>query len=114
MEVFMNLSLDDISDMHIKDLGFDPFRLTKADRKELMQYAFVEDALSEEDAIESQLYPYGRPSKWNEFYNKWLALDLTRTGGFPSVLLGTLFVLTAPFTLSKIWIIDPIMQKIRG
>ena len=98
----MNLSLDDISDMHIKDLGFNPFHLTEADRKELMQYAFVEDALSDEDAIESQLYPYGRLSKWNEFYNKWLALDLTRTGGSPSVLLGTLLVFASPFKFIKI------------
>jgi hypothetical protein len=42
-----------------------------------------------------------------------LALDLTRTGGSPSVLLTTLLVLTAPFTLSKIWVIDPIMNWLR-
>jgi len=82
--------------------------------------AFTEDTLSELDAISAAWHPYGDPygenypTKWDNFYNKWLALDLTRTGRFPSVLLGTLFVLTAPFTLSKIWIIDPILQKIRG
>jgi len=82
--------------------------------------AFREDTLSEQDAISAAWHPYGDPygenypTEWDNFYNKWLALDLTRTGGFPSVLLSTLFVLTAPFTLSKIWIIDPIMQKIRG
>jgi hypothetical protein len=81
--------------------------------------AFREDALSEKDAISAAYHPYGDPygenypTAWDNFYNKWLALDLSRTGGFPSVLLGTLLVLTAPFTLSKIWIIDPIMQKIR-
>ncbi len=78
--------------------------------------AFREDALSEQDAISAAYYPYGEnyPTKWDNFYNKWLALDLSRTRGFPSVLLGALLVLTAPFTLSKIWIIDPILQKIRG
>ena len=78
--------------------------------------AFREDALSEQDAISAAYYPYGEnyPTAWDNFYNKWLALDLSRTGGFPSVLLSTLLVLTSPFTLSKIWIIDPILQKIRG
>ena len=82
--------------------------------------AFREDALSEQDAISAAYHPYGDPygenypKKWDNFYNKWLALDLSRTGGFPSVLLSALLVLTAPFTLSKIWIIDPILQKIRG
>ena len=82
--------------------------------------AFREDALSEKDAISAAYHPYGDPygenypTSWDNFYNKWLALDLSRTGGYPSVLLSTLLVLTAPFTLSKIWIIDPIMQKIRG
>ena len=82
--------------------------------------AFVEDALSEQDAISSAWYPCGDPyeenypTKRDNFYNKWLSLDLSRTGGYPSVLLMTFFVLTAPFTLSKIWIIDPILQRIRG
>ena len=82
--------------------------------------AFREDALSEKDAIRAAYHPYGDPygenypTEWDNFYNKWLALDLSRTGGFPSVLLSTLLVLTAPFTLSKIWIVDPILQKIRG
>jgi len=81
--------------------------------------AFSEDALSEKDAIHAAYHPYGDPygenypTKWDNFYNKWLALDLTRTGGSPSVLLTTLFVLTAPFTLSKIWVIDPIMNRLR-
>lgn len=78
--------------------------------------AFVEDALSEEDAIIATWYPHGEnyPTKWDSVYNKWFALDLTRTGGYPSVLLMTLLVLTAPFTLSKIWILDPLLKKIRG
>jgi hypothetical protein len=81
--------------------------------------AFSEDALSEKDAINAAYHPYGDPygenypTKWDNFYNKWLALDLTRTGGSPSVLLTTLLVLTAPFTLSKIWVIDPIMNRLR-
>ena len=91
---------------------------TKEEARELG--AFAEDALSEKDAISSAWHPYGDPygenypTKWDNFYNKWLALDLTRTGGFPSVLLVSLLVLTAPFTLSKIWIMDPILHKIRG
>ena len=91
---------------------------TQAEAKELG--AFTEDALSEKDAIYAAYHPYGDPygenypTKWDNLYNKWLALDLTRTGGYPSVLLSTLLVLTAPFTLTKIWIIDPILQKIRG
>ncbi|SFV50531.1 hypothetical protein MNB_SV-8-1182 [hydrothermal vent metagenome] len=87
---------------------------TKEEARELG--AFREDALSEKDAISAAYYPYGEncPTAWDNFYNKWLALDLSRTGGFPSVLLGTLLVITAPFTLSKIWIIDPVLQKIRG
>ncbi len=82
--------------------------------------SFVEDALSEKDAISVAYHPYGDsygenyPTSWDNFYNKWLALDLSRTGGYPSVLLTTLFVLTAPFTLSKIWIIDPLLKKLRG
>lgn len=81
--------------------------------------AFTEDALSEKDAISAAYRPYGDPygenypTEWDNFYNKWLALDLTRTGGFPSVLLMSLLVLTAPFTLSKIWIIDPIINWLR-
>jgi hypothetical protein len=78
--------------------------------------AFVEDALSEQDAISAAWYPYGDPygenypTKWDNFYNKWLALDLSRTGGYPSVLLMSLLVLTAPFMLSKIWVINPIKK----
>ena len=91
---------------------------TKEEARELG--AFTEDALSEKDAISAAWHPYedsygeNYPTKWDNFYNKWLALDLSRTGGFPSVSLIALSVLTAPFTLSKIWIIDPILQKIRG
>jgi len=90
---------------------------TQAEARELG--AFTEDALSEKDAMSAAYHPYGDPygenypTKWDNFYNKWLALDLTRTGGFPSVLLGTLLVLTAPFTLGKIWVIDPIMNYLR-
>ena len=64
--------------------------------------AFTEDALSEKDAISAVWHPYGDPygenypTEWDNFYNKWLALDLTRTGGAPSVLLMSLLVLTAP------------------
>ena len=81
--------------------------------------AFTEDALSEKDAINAAWHPYGDPygenypTKWDNFYNKWLALDLSRTGGFPSVLLMSLLVLTAPLTLSKIWIIDPVLKWLR-
>lgn len=91
---------------------------TQAEARELG--AFTEDALSEKDAIYAAYHPYGDPygesypTKWDNFYNKWLALDLTRTGGYPSVLLSTLLVLTAPFTLTKIWIIDPLLRKLRG
>ncbi len=82
--------------------------------------AFAEDALSEQDIITATLHSYedcyeeNYPTKWDHFYNKWVALDLSRTGGFPSVLLSTLFVLTAPFTLTKIWVIAPLLKKIRG
>jgi len=78
--------------------------------------AFVEDALSEKDAITAALHSYedfyeeNYPTKWDNFYNKWLALDLSRTGGYPSVLLMSLLVLTAPFMLSKIWVINPIKK----
>jgi len=81
--------------------------------------AFTEDALSEKDAISAAYHPYGDPygenypTEWDNFYNKWFALDLSRTGGFPSVLLMSLFVLTAPLTLSKIWIIDPVLEWLR-
>ena len=91
---------------------------TQEEAKELG--AFVEDALSEKDAITAALHSYedfyeeSYPIKWDNFYNKWLSLDLSRTGGYLSVLLTTLFVLTAPFTLSKIWIIDPLLKKMRG
>jgi len=91
----MNLDLDDTSEMNIQSLGIDP--RTKAGQKELMQFAFVEDALSEEDAMESMLYPYGSPSKWETFYNKWFAIDLTKTGGSPSYLMALTWVLTGPF-----------------
>lgn len=90
---------------------------TKEEAKELG--AFVEDALSEKDAINAAYFPYGDPyrknypTSWDNFYNKWLALDLSRTGGFPSVLLGTFLMFTAPFTLGKIWMIDPIMYWLR-
>ena len=91
----MNLSLDDISDLNIDTLGIDPH--TEAGQKELMQYAFIEDALSEEDAIESMYYPYGRSNKWDNIYNKWFAMDLTKTGGSPSHLMMLTWVLTGPF-----------------
>jgi hypothetical protein len=90
---------------------------TQEEAKELG--AFVEDAISENDILDSTLYPYGNfyaenyPTKWDTFYNKWFSLDLSRTGGFPSVSLMALFVLTSPFTLSKIWIIDPLLKKLR-
>ena len=89
-------------------------RFTQEEAKELG--AFVEDALSEQDAINSAWHPYGDtygenyPTKWDIFYNKWLALDLSRTGGYPSVLLTSFLVLTAPIMLTKIWILDPVKQ----
>ena len=91
----MNLDLDDIAEMNMHSLGIDT--RTEAGRKELMQLAFVEDALSEEDAIESMYYPHGRPSKWNDFHHKWFSMDLTKTGGSPSYLMTITWVLTAPF-----------------
>jgi len=94
----VNLDLDDIAEMNIHSLGIDT--RTEAGRKELMQLAFVEDALSEEDAIESMHYPHGRPSKWNYFHNKWFSMDLTKTGGSPSYLMTITWVLTVPF----IWV----------
>ena len=81
----MNLDLDDIADMNIQSLGIDT--RTEAGKKEIRELAFVEDALSEDDAIESMFYPYGRPSKWDLIYNKWFSMDLTNTGGFPSYLM---------------------------
>lgn len=56
--------------------------------------AFVEDAISEEDAIESMLYPYGRPSKWDHFYNKWFSMDLNKS---PSYLMMLTLIVSAPF-----------------
>ena len=91
----MNLDLDDIAEMNIHSLGIDT--RTEAGRKELMQLAFVEDALSEEDAIESMYYPHGRPSKWDLFYDKWFSMDLTKTGGSPSYFMMLTWVLSAPF-----------------
>ncbi len=82
----MNLSLDDISDMNIAALG--------DGQKELMQYAFIEDALSYEDAIESMLYPDGRPSKWSLFYDKWLAFDFNKE---PSYLMIATLIISIPF-----------------
>jgi len=86
---------------------------TKEESRELG--AFKEVALSEQDAIHAVQYPYGKnhPSAWDNFYNKWLAMDLTRTGGFPSVSLVVLLIITAPITLTKLWLIDPIIQKIK-
>ena len=78
--------------------------------------AFTEDALSEQDVISAAWHPYENlygenyPTKWDKFYNKWFALDLTRTEGAPSALLWIGLIVTAPITLSKIWIYDPIKQ----
>jgi hypothetical protein len=94
----VNLDLDDIAEINMHSLGIDT--RTEAGRKELMQLAFVEDALSEEDAIESMYYLHGRPSKWDFFYDKWFSMDLTKTGGSPSHLMVLTWILTTPF----IWI----------
>jgi len=94
----MNLDLDDIAELNEKLLGIDT--RTEAGKQEIRELAFVEDAISEEDAIESMYYPYGRPSKWNIFHNKWFSMDLTKTGGSPSHLMVLTCILTAPF----IWI----------
>jgi len=88
----MNLSLDDISNMNIAALGIDLD--TKQGQKELLQYSFVEDALSYEDAIESMHYPYGRPSKWGLFYDKWFTMNLNK---FPSYLMILTLCVSAPF-----------------
>ena len=87
---------------------------TQEEAKELG--AFVEDALSEKDAITAALHSYedfyeeNYPTKWDNVYNKWVALDLSRTGGFPSVLLMSLLVLTASFTLGKVRVVDSIKK----
>jgi len=89
-------------------------KFTQEEAKELG--AFVEDALSEKDAISAAWHPYGDsyddnyPTKQDHFYNKWLALDLSRTGGFPSVLLMSLLLLTASFTLGKVRVVDSIKK----
>jgi len=91
----VNLDLDEIAELNEKLLGIDIS--TEAGKQEIRELAFIEDALSEEDAIESMYYPYGRASKWNNFYNKWFSMDLTKTGGFPSHLMMLTWVLTGPF-----------------
>ena len=90
----MNLDLDDIAAMNIQSLGIDT--RTEADKKEIRELTFVEDALVEEDVIESMLYPYGRPSKLDLFCDKWFAIDLTKTGGYPSYPMILTWILTAP------------------
>jgi len=91
----MNLDFNDIAELNDKLLGIDTS--TEAGREEIRELAFVEDALSEEDAIESMYYPYGRASKWDDFYNKWFSMDITETGGFPSYFMMLTWVLSAPF-----------------
>ena len=91
----MNLDLDEIAGLNEKLLGIDT--RTEAGKQEMRELAFVEDAISEDDAIESMYYPYGRPSKWDLFYDKWFALDLTEIGGSPSYLIILTWVLSAPF-----------------
>ena len=91
----MNLDLDEIAGLNEKLLGIDT--RTEAGKQEMRELAFVEDAISEDDAIESMYYPYGRPSKWDLFYDKWFALDLTKTGGSPSYFMMLTWVLSAPF-----------------
>lgn len=88
----MNLDLDDIAEMNIQTLGIDT--RTEAGREEIRKMAFAEDAISEEDAIESMLYPYGRPSKWELFYDKWFAMDLNKS---PSYLMMLTMIVSAPF-----------------
>ena len=94
----MNIDLDEIAELNEKLFGIDT--RTEARKQEIRELAFVEDAISEEDAIESMYYPYGRPSKWNNFHNKWFSMDLTKTGGSPSYLMVLTWILTAPF----IWV----------
>ena len=91
----MNLDLNEIAELNEKLLGID----TRAEsgKQEIRELAFVEDALSEEDAIESMYYPYGKPNKWDLIYEKWFNMDLTRSSGFPSYLMMLTWVLTAPF-----------------
>ena len=91
----MNLDLDDIAELNEELLGIDT--RTEAGKQEMRELAFVEDAISEDDTIESMYYPYGGPSKWDLFYDKWFTLDLTKNGGFPSYLMILAWVLSAPF-----------------
>ena len=93
----MNLDLDDIVELNEKLLGIDTS--TEAGKQELRELAFVEDAISEEDAIESMYYPNGKPSKWNLFYDKWFSIDLTRTEGSPSRLMMLTWILSVPFVV---------------
>lgn len=91
----MNLDLDDIAEMNIQTLGIET--RTEAGKEEIRKMAFVEDAISEEDAIESMLYPYGRPSKWELFYEKWFSMDLNKS---PSYLMILTLIVSAPFIWS--------------
>lgn len=100
----MNLDLDDIAEMNMHSLGIDT--KTEAGRKELMQLAFVEDALSEEDAIESMYYPHGRPNKWDLFYDKWFSMDLNKS---PSYLILLTLVLTGSF----VWIYHKAKKQLK-
>lgn len=92
----MNLDLDDIAEMNIQTLGIDT--RTETGKEEIRRMAFVEDAISEEDAIESMLYPYGRPSKWELFYEKWFTMDLNKS---PSYLMMLILIVSSPFIYLK-------------
>lgn len=98
----MNLDLDDIAEMNIQILGIDT--RTEAGREEIRRMAFVEDAISEEDVIESMFYPYGRPSKWELFDDKWFTMNLNKS---PSHLMMLTLILSAPF----IWGYNKFMYK---
>lgn len=80
----MNLDLDDIAEMNIQTLGIDT--RIEAGREEIRRMAFVEDAISDEDAIESMLYPYGSPSKWELFYDKWFTMNLNKSSSYLMIL----------------------------
>lgn len=69
----------------------------QAGKEEIRRMAFVEDAISEEDAIESMLYPYGRPSKWKLFYDTWFVMDLNKS---PSYLMMLTLIVSTPFVWS--------------
>jgi len=66
----MNLNEDDIAELIEDELGIDS--TSEEAKKDMLEMAFEEDALSEEDVIESMMYPNGRYEKtWFEKLIFW-------------------------------------------